>query len=528
MALLPPGASTTAQTPLQLHPPPLPHISGIHYCLNAHTHITSSSHPIPWIIDTGATDHMVCCPLFFTTIVSTTSHPVALPNGTHVPATHTGTIQLTPSICLTQVLCIPSFNFNLIFVKKLTTNLTCFIIFLSNLCVIQDLFSWTTIRKGEVRNGLYHFVNTNVSNSLLANTLSQFSANSVAASVSHHHTTANLWHCRLGHPSSPVMSSNISTQPCYVCPLAKFHRLPFSYSTQSASHPFEIVHCDFWGPCSMPSYDGFKYFLTLVDCFTRSIWLYLLPTKADTRHNIESFANLVENQFNHKIKILCSDNGGEFYMKEFFHTKGIIHQTSCVETPQQNGLVERKHQHLLNVARALRFQANLPLQYWSDCVLTATYLINRTPSPLLKNKTPFELLFHKSPSYTHLRVFGSLCFASTLSRKRTKFDSRGRISVFLGYPFGIKGYKLLDLQTHTTFISRDVTFHESIFPFQSLPHLSNPPSDSTTCVFTKPLPDTLDFPVIPPPTPNNVPVSLPHTNSPNINDSIISFSLMSS
>jgi transposase InsO family protein len=113
----------------------------------------------------------------------------------------------------------------------------------------------------------------------------------------------------------------------------------------------------------MPSYDGFKYFLTLVDSFTRSTWLYLLPTKADTKHTIESFANLVENQFNYRIKILRSDNGGEFHMKDFFHTKGIIHQTTCVETPQQNGLVERKHQHLLNVARALRFQANLPLQY---------------------------------------------------------------------------------------------------------------------------------------------------------------------
>ena len=127
--------------------------------------------------------------------------------------------------------------------------------------------------------------------------------------------------------------SNISKQLCYVCPLAKFHRLPFSYSKQLASQPFEIVHCDLWGPCSMPSYDGFKYFLTLVDSFTRSTWLYLLPTKADTKHTIESFANLVENQFNYRIKILRSDNGGEFHMKDFFHTKGIIHQTTCVETP---------------------------------------------------------------------------------------------------------------------------------------------------------------------------------------------------
>jgi len=160
--------------------------------------------------------------------------------------------------------------------------------------------------------------------------------------------------------------------------------------------------------------------------------------------------------------------------------------------------------------------------------LTATYLINRTPSPLLKNKTPFELLFNKSPSYAHLRVFGSLCFASTLSRQRTKFDSCGCISVFLGYPFSIKGYKLLDLQTNTIFISRDVTFHESTFPFQSLPHLSNDSSNNPTCVFTKPLPDTLDFPVIPSqPTPNdlapsNIHVSLHNINSPAINDSVIS------
>ena len=159
MALLPPGTSTTAQTPTRLNSSSTPHIPCIHYCLNAltHTHNKFSSHHIPWIIDTGATDHMIYCPSFFTTITSIASHLVALPNGTHVPATHTSKIQLTPSICLTQVLCVPSFNFNLILVKKMTTNLTCSVIFFSNLFVIQDLLSWTTIGKGEVRNGLYHF-----------------------------------------------------------------------------------------------------------------------------------------------------------------------------------------------------------------------------------------------------------------------------------------------------------------------------------------------------------------------------------
>ena len=95
---------------------------------------------------------------------------------------------------------------------------------------------------------------------------------------------------------------------------------------------------------------------------------------------------MVETEFEVKIKFLRSDNGAEFQMKEFFKNKGNIHQKSCVETLQQNGIVERKHQHLLNVARTLRFQLGLSLDYWNDCVLTATYIISRVPTSLLNNK----------------------------------------------------------------------------------------------------------------------------------------------
>ena len=162
-------------------------------------------------------------------------------------------------------------------------------------------------------------------------------------------------------------------------------------------------------------------------------------------------------------------------------SQGIEHQTSCVDRPQQNGRVERKHRHILEEARALRFQSSLPLKFWGDCVTTATYLINRMSFSVLKNKSPYVMLLNKEPDYDHLKVFGCFAVATNPSRIPDKFAPRGVPCVFLGYPTHQKGYKLYNLLTHSTFVSRDVEFHEHIFPF----------AESSSQNFFQPMPVTM-------------------------------------
>jgi len=193
-----------------------------------------------------------------------------------------------------------------------------------------------------------------------------------------------------------------------------------------------------------------------------------MHSKGETRNLLLNFVIYIKNQLKKDIKVIRSHNGPEFEYIDLYNKYDIIHQKSCVGTPQQNSVVERKHQHVLNVTRSLLFQSNLPKSYWSYAVNHVVHLINRMPSAILKDKSPYGMLYQKPPTYLDLKTFGCLSFAYTFDVNRSKLDPRARKCVFIGFKNGIKGYILLDLKTREIFISRNVLFYETIFPCSSM------------------------------------------------------------
>ncbi|KAK1431336.1 hypothetical protein QVD17_07793 [Tagetes erecta] len=431
-------------------------------CLNSFKDINYTDH---WIIDSGANQHMVAsdCNLINCTNVVELNLTVSHPNGTKAHITKIGNLKLSEHITLKDVLVIPEYNVNLLSVNKMAKENKVYSLFTESTCYVQDFLRQKLLMTGSEVGGLY-FANT--MNKSLCNI---FSNNAKIP--------ATLWHNRLGHPSDKVLhvlkgvlpiSNHETADPCDICHQAKQTRFVFKPSNHKTNELGDLVHMDLWGPFKVTSREGYKYFLTIVDDYSRAVWIYLLKSKDETFRYINAFFKLIATQFKQHIKVCRTDNGTEFVNKQlgmFFEQNGVIHQTSCAYTPQQNGIVERKHRHLLNTARSLMFQANVPLNMWNECVLTATYLINRLPSSVLNGKSPYELLFKTKPLLSHLRSFGCLCFCTNLNPEN-KFDSRSFKCVFIGYSAEKRGYKMWDLERKTVFFSRDVKFYEDLFPFQ--------------------------------------------------------------
>ncbi|KAD2393896.1 hypothetical protein E3N88_40873 [Mikania micrantha] len=181
-----------------------------------------------------------------------------------------------------------------------------------------------------------------------------------------------------------------------------------------------------------------------------------------------------ERQFNTKLKSIQSDWGGEFRnLTPFLNNLGIIHRRSCPYTSEQNGIVERRHRHVMETRLTLLAQSHLPQLFWQFAFETDVYLINRLPSRVSSNKSPFEHLFKRQPDYSFLRVFGCQCFPYLRPYNRHKMDFRSTPCVFLGYSPVHHGYRCFDPNSERIYVARHVRFNEHLFPFQHSPPVTS-------------------------------------------------------
>ena len=231
---------------------------------------------------------------------------------------------------------------------------------------------------------------------------------------------------------------------CEACQLGKVHRQSFPASETKTKGVLELIHTDLWGPSPTVSRNGYKYYISFVDDYTRYTWIYPLKLKSQAFEVFKLFKAQVENQFNTKIKELQSDLGGEFRVfSDFLNQNGIKFRHSCPYTHHQNGLVERKHRHIIELALTLLAQASLPFQFWWEAVHTAAYHINRLPTPVLKLLSPYKKLFKHQPDYSLLKCFGCLCYPYMRDFNKHKFDFHTTKCIFIGYNPSYKGYKCL-------------------------------------------------------------------------------------
>lgn len=380
-----------------------------------------------WLLDSGATNHMT----FTAKDFSSTSPPrrtsIANGNGMVSPVTGAGIVTLSPSLQLSHTLLVPSLSHKLLSVSQVTAELNCVALIYPNFCFLQDILTKEIIGRGTKRGGLYYM-----------DDFSMGQAHHVHQSGGIHERQLWLWHRRLGHPSFgymkylfPTLCSKLPNVDfkCETCILAKSHRATYSLSSNKKDIPFSLIHSDVWGPSPVATLAGIRWFVLFVDDCTRMTWLYLLKRKDEVFSAFQSFTMMVQTQYSAKIQVLRSDNGSEFFnhrFLEYFQLHGILHETSCPQAPQQNGVAKRKNRHVLETARALLLGAHVPNSHWTDAVATAVHLLNRMPSKVLKFQTPIQVLstYTSLPSILKIspRVFG--CVAYVHLHKNEQYKAR--------------------------------------------------------------------------------------------------------
>lgn len=421
-----------------------------------------------WYLDSGATSHMTCDKRLLDQVDASLMN-IGLADGSSITATGVGSSKFssmnsvgkTVTVTLKQVYYVPSLTSNLLSISKITDE-GFTVEFQQDGCTISKCGK--IVLTGRRSGNLYHLKSLPSHKTLL--TVGQHNENCI-------HT----WHRRLGHRNEEAVRKIIRNElgtglklrncgiksVCGVCCEGKMARAPFISSTSKSSAVGDLIHSDLCRPMEVSTPRGSRYFMTMLDDYSRYCVVYLLKEKSECAEKIMEYTIMMRNQFGHAPKVIRSDGGGEYsgkQLQKFLGDNGILLQQSAPYSPQQNGRAERKNRSLGETMRCLLSESGLDKRFWGEAVTTGNFLLNISPSSVVEG-TPFERWWGKKPDYSSIRVFGSKAYVHIPDEKRRKLDAKARKLVFVGYAEGRKAWRFLDTETNRITVSRDAKFLES-------------------------------------------------------------------
>jgi hypothetical protein len=257
-----------------------------------------------------------------------------------------------------------------------------------------------------------------------------------------------LWNRRISHinyRALPYVSKAVTGLPYFKvdhegvhkgCAQGKNIKNPFPKRDSKEEGVLELIHLDVCGPMPSTSLSGYVYYVSFIDDYSSKTWVYFLKSKDEVFGKFKEFKSLIENLDERKIKILRSDNGGEYISKEFVRFCRYVEikrELTTPYNPQQNVVAERKNITIMEAVKTMIHDQDIPMHLWEEAARTTVYLQNKLSHSALGFKTPEEMFSEKKKEVIHLKIFGCPMFVHILKEKRTEMDPSGKKGIFVGH-----------------------------------------------------------------------------------------------
>lgn len=441
-----------------------------------HTQRPNKFNEIKFIVDSGATEHMVNDESYFDSVRQIDPVTIGVAKSeTTLKCTQAGEISIQilkngkkSTTVMEDVLFVRELRCNLLSVQKLThKGFT--VTFEENKAIVSR--DGVTVCVAQRKSKLYEMVFH----------IGRHDFAGVSGNLND--SSQQLWHFRLGHLNTADMKKMISNDMvigldkvnmnesekfCESCVYGKQTRLPFPKRTEARSNgKLELIHSDVAGPITPTAHDGSRYFVTFTDDFSRATMIFCIKHKSEVFDCFKRYVALVETLQDGKIKKLRMDNGREYFsndFKDFSAKKGIELLYTVAYNPELNAVSERLNRTLMEKARTMLLTSGLDKRFWNEAVMYSNYIKNRCPTSALgeqfKRKTPYEIWFGKKPNLAHIRIFGTKCYNHVPEEKRKKLDPKAIKCIMLGFANSSFSYRLWDIEQRKVVIGRNVRFNE--------------------------------------------------------------------